>query len=145
MSRLFQEEYLLSRKSLLGAFPSSLLDTCLYFVVFKCVFLNTLGQQVQQRNPYKSKLYACCSFGYFKLVQKVQQPEPCHSNMVWNDWDARLGPGAAAAHPDLAAQTGLLHCSLSSCWTSQGCSCTELHCHNRHIPECKIQACFKLL
>lgn len=28
--------------------------------------------------------------------------------MVWNDWDARLGHGAAA-HPDLPAQTGLLH------------------------------------
>lgn len=56
----------------------------------------------------------------------MQQPEPCHSNMVWSNWDAKLGPGAAA-DPDLPAQTGLLHCSLSSCWTSQGCSCTETH------------------
>lgn len=101
-SRLFQTEYLLLRKSLLGAFQSSPLDTCLYFVVFKCVSLNILERQVtvQQRNPYKSKLYASYQFCYFKCVQKVQQPEPCHSHTVWNDWDARLGHGDAA-HPDL--------------------------------------------
>lgn len=40
-------------------------------------------------------------------VQKVQQPEPCCSNTVWNHWNARLGHGAAA-HPDLpeAVSTG---------------------------------------
>lgn len=32
MSRLFQVEYLFSEKSLLGAFPSSPLDTCLFIL-----------------------------------------------------------------------------------------------------------------
>lgn len=46
------------------------------------------------------------------MCPKGAAAEPCHSNPVWNDWDARLGHGAAA-HPDLPEAASRLGCSTA--------------------------------